>query len=314
MKEKIVKRLFNVIPMLFFISIISFLLMHLAPGDPIQAYITPKMSAVDIERVRHNMGLDQPIYIQYFKWLINAVQGNLGYSLINHRPVATVIFDRIPNTILITLTALILSLIIAIPVGLISGYNKNPVLDNVLNVIAYIGISIPSFWFAMMLIYIFSLKLNLLPSIGMRTIGVDTTVDLIKHMIMPVIVLSYYNVCVFTRYIRSSTIGQLNEDYVLTQYAYGASAKEVLFKHVFKNTLLPIITIFAMSLPQLVTGAFITETIFGWPGMGQLGVTAIFGYDYPVVMGITMISSVVLIIGNLIADILYQVVDPRIKH
>lgn len=314
MKEKIVKRLFNVIPMLFFISIISFLLMHLAPGDPIQAYITPKMSAVDIERVRHNMGLDQPIYIQYFKWLINAAQGNLGYSLINHRPVATVIFDRIPNTILITLTALILSLIIAIPVGLISGYNKNSVLDNVLNVIAYIGISIPSFWFAMMLIYIFSLKLNLLPSIGMRTIGVDTTVDLIKHMIMPVIVLSYYNVCVFTRYIRSSTIGQLNEDYVLTQYAYGASAKEVLFKHVFKNTLLPIITIFAMSLPQLVTGAFITETIFGWPGMGQLGVTAIFGYDYPVVMGITMISSVVLIIGNLIADILYQVVDPRIKH
>ncbi|GAA3663416.1 ABC transporter permease [Asaccharospora irregularis] len=314
MKEKIVKRLFNVIPMLFFISIISFLLMHLAPGDPIQAYITPKMSAVDIERVRHNMGLDQPIYIQYFKWLINAVQGNLGYSLINHRPVATVIFDRIPNTILITLTALILSLIIAIPVGLISGYNKNSVLDNVLNVIAYIGISIPSFWFAMMIIYIFSLKLNLLPSIGMRTIGVDTTVDLIKHMIMPVIVLSYYNVCVFTRYIRSSTIGQLNEDYVLTQYAYGASAKEVLFKHVFKNTLLPIITIFAMSLPQLVTGAFITETIFGWPGMGQLGVTAIFGYDYPVVMGITMISSVVLIIGNLIADILYQVVDPRIKH
>lgn len=314
MKEKIVKRLFNVIPMLFFISIISFLLMHLAPGDPIQAYITPKMSAVDIERVRHNMGLDQPIYIQYFKWLINAVQGNLGYSLINHRPVATVIFDRIPNTILITLTALILSLIIAIPVGLISGYNKNSVLDNVLNVIAYIGISIPSFWFAMMLIYIFSLKLNLLPSIGMRTIGVDTTVDLIKHMIMPVIVLSYYNVCVFTRYIRSSTIGQLNEDYVLTQYAYGASAKEVLFKHVFKNTLLPIITIFAMSLPQLVTGAFITETIFGWPGMGQLGVTAIFGYDYPVVMGITMISSVVLIIGNLIADILYQIVDPRIKH
>lgn len=314
MKEKIVKRLFNVIPMLFFISIISFLLMHLAPGDPIQAYITPKMSAVDIERVRHNMGLDQPIYVQYFKWLINAVQGNLGYSLINHRPVATVIFDRIPNTILITLTALILSLIIAIPVGLISGYNKNSVLDNVLNVIAYIGISIPSFWFAMMLIYIFSLKLNLLPSIGMRTIGVDTTVDLIKHMIMPVIVLSYYNVCVFTRYIRSSTIGQLNEDYVLTQYAYGASAKEVLFKHVFKNTLLPIITIFAMSLPQLVTGAFITETIFGWPGMGQLGVTAIFGYDYPVVMGITMISSVVLIIGNLIADILYQVVDPRIKH
>jgi peptide/nickel transport system permease protein len=166
----------------------------------------------------------------------------------------------------------------------------------------------------MILIYTFSVKLGVLPSVGMRSAGVNTTIDLIKHMIMPTIVLSYYNLCVFTRYIRSSTIGQLREDYVLTQRAYGATTKEILFKHVLKNTLLPVITIFAMALPQLITGAFITETIFGWPGMGQLGVNAIFGYDYPVVMGITIFSSLMLILGNLLADILYQLVDPRIKQ
>ena len=165
----------------------------------------------------------------------------------------------------------------------------------------------------MMLIYVFSIKLNIFPSVGMRTIGVDTTLDLINHLILPVTVLSFYNLSVYIRYIRSSTIEQLKQDYVTTQYAYGASTKDILFKHVLKNTLLPVITIFGMSLPSIFTGAFITETIFGWPGMGQLGVNAIFGYDYPVVMGITLFSSAMLIIGNLIADILYAMVDPRIK-
>jgi len=288
--------------------------MKMAPGDPLQAYITPQMNPDDIERIRKSMGLDQPIIVQYFKWLINALQGNLGYSMVNHRPVIQVILERIPNTLIITLTALIISILVAIPVGLYAGYKKNSIIDNILNVVSYIGISIPSFWFAMILIYLFSVKLGLLPSVGMRTAGINTTIDLVRHMIMPVIVLSYYNLCVFTRYIRSSTIGQLREDYVLTQRAYGATTKEILFKHVLKNSLLPVITIFAMALPQLVTGAFITETIFGWPGMGQLGVNAIFGYDYPVVMGITMISSLMLILGNLLADILYQLVDPRIKQ
>ncbi|MBU5308223.1 ABC transporter permease [Clostridioides mangenotii] len=314
MKDKIIKRAISIIPMLLFISILTFTLMHLAPGDPLQAYITPQMSAVDIEKVRHNMGLDQPILVQYFKWLINTLKGDFGYSMVTHRPVVTMIAERIPNTLLITVGALVISIVIAIPLGLISGYKKNSIVDNVLNVISYIGISIPSFWFAMILIYTFSVKLNLLPSIGMRTAGVNTTADLIKHMIMPTIVLSYYNLCVFTRYIRSSTISQLKEDYVLTQRAYGSSTAEILFNHVLKNTLLPVITIMAMTLPQLVTGAFITETIFGWPGMGQLGVSSIFGYDYPVVMGITMISSLMLIVGNLAADILYQLVDPRIKQ
>ncbi|GAA0091286.1 ABC transporter permease [Paraclostridium bifermentans] len=313
MKEKIIKRLLNMIPMLFFITIISFILMHLAPGDPLQAYISPDMNVEDIERIRESLGLNDPIIVQYFKWLFNTIQGNLGYSMVNSKPVLDLILERLGPTILLSGSALIISIMISIPVGLISGYKKNSIIDKVLNVVSYIGISIPSFWFAMMLIYVFSIKLNIFPSVGMRTIGVDTTLDLINHLILPVTVLSFYNLSVYIRYIRSSTIEQLKQDYVTTQYAYGASTKDILFKHVLKNTLLPVITIFGMSLPSIFTGAFITETIFGWPGMGQLGVNAIFGYDYPVVMGITLFSSAMLIIGNLIADILYAMVDPRIK-
>lgn len=313
MKEKIIKRLLNMIPMLFFITIISFILMHLAPGDPLQAYISPDMNVEDIERIRESLGLNDPIILQYFKWLFNTIQGNLGYSMVNSKPVLDLILERLGPTILLSGSALVISIMISIPVGLISGYKKNSIIDKVLNVVSYIGISIPSFWFAMMLIYVFSIKLNIFPSVGMRTIGVDTTLDLINHLILPVTVLSFYNLSVYIRYIRSSTIEQLKQDYVTTQYAYGASTKDILFKHVLKNTLLPVITIFGMSLPSIFTGAFITETIFGWPGMGQLGVNAIFGYDYPVVMGITLFSSAMLIIGNLIADILYAMVDPRIK-
>ncbi|MEN2257689.1 ABC transporter permease [Paraclostridium benzoelyticum] len=313
MKEKIIKRLLNMIPMLFFITIISFILMHLAPGDPLQAYISPDMNVEDIERIRESLGLNDPIIVQYFKWLFNTIQGNLGYSMVNSKPVLDLILERLGPTILLSGSALVISIMISIPVGLISGYKKNSIIDKVLNVVSYIGISIPSFWFAMMLIYVFSIKLNIFPSVGMRTIGVDTTLDLINHLILPVTVLSFYNLSVYIRYIRSSTIEQLKQDYVTTQYAYGASTKDTLFKHVLKNTLLPVITIFGMSLPSIFTGAFITETIFGWPGMGQLGVNAIFGYDYPVVMGITLFSSAMLIIGNLIADILYAMVDPRIK-
>lgn len=313
MKEKIIKRLLNMIPMLFFITIISFILMHLAPGDPLQAYISPDMNVEDIERIRESLGLNDPIILQYFKWLFNTIQGNLGYSMVNSKPVLDLILERLGPTILLSGSALVISIMISIPVGLISGYKKNSIIDKVLNVVSYIGISIPSFWFAMMLIYVFSIKLNIFPSVGMRTIGVDTTLDLINHLILPVTVLSFYNLSVYIRYIRSSTIEQLKQDYVITQYAYGASTKDILFKHVLKNTLLPVITIFGMSLPSIFTGAFITETIFGWPGMGQLGVNAIFGYDYPVVMGITLFSSAMLIIGNLIADILYAMVDPRIK-
>lgn len=314
MRRLIVKRMLQTIPMLIAISIVSFLLIKLAPGDPVQAYITPEMGPTDIERIRENLGLNDPIHIQYIRWLKNVLKGDLGYSLVNHRPVLIQIKERLPATIGLMSTSLIFSMIVGIIVGLLSAANQNKLFDRIVTLISYLGISIPSFWFAMMLIFLLSLKLKLLPSIGMRTIGVHSTWDLIKHAIMPTLVLSIQNIAVIARYIRSSTISQLKEDYVIVQLAAGASRNEILYKYVLKNAISPVITILGMSLPSLVSGAFITESIFGWPGMGQLGVTAIFSYDYPLIMAITMFSSLILILGNLLSDVLYSVVDPRIKE
>ncbi|WPC42990.1 ABC transporter permease [Clostridium sp. JS66] len=313
MFKLIIKRVLQAIPMLIFISIVSFLLIKLAPGDPIQSFITPKMSANDIERIRHNLGLDKPIYIQYFLWLLNVLKGNLGYSIISYKPVLGEIVQRLPATLGLMASSLIISVILGIILGLISAFYKNKFIDNVITTLSYIGISIPSFWFAMILIYIFALKLHWLPSIGMHTTGINSIIDILKHGIMPCAVLCLQNLAIITRYIRSNAITQLSEDYVIVAIAKGLSRKEVLYKHVLKNTVLPIITILGMSLPDLVSGAFITETVFGWPGMGRLGITSIFKFDYPIIMAITMFSSLLLIIGNLLADILYGIVDPRIR-
>lgn len=314
MLKMIFKRLIQAIPILIFISIVSFLLIKLAPGDPVQTFVTPRMSENDIIRIRHNMGLDKPIYIQYFCWLANILKGDFGYSLINNRPVLTQMMERIPATLGLMGSSLLISVVLGSILGLISGAYKNRAVDTILTVLSYIGISIPSFWFAMILIYLFALKLHILPSVGMHTIGVPTSIgDVIKHGIMPCAVLSVQNLAVITRYIRSNTITQLNEEYVSVAVSKGLSKWEILYKHVLKNALLPVITIIGMSLPELVSGAFITETVFGWPGMGRLGITAIFSFDYPIIMAITMFSSLLLIIGNLLADVAYSIVDPRIR-
>ncbi|MBB6632307.1 ABC transporter permease [Clostridium algidicarnis] len=313
MARYIFKRTLQAIPMLIFISILSFLLIKMAPGDPVRSYVTPNMSAEDVERVRVNLGLDKPVPMQYVAWLKNVLKGDFGYSLINYRPVSHQIKERIPATLLLMGTSLITAIIFGIIFGLIAAYNKNKWIDNIISIISYIGISIPSFWFAMILIVIFSQKLRLLPSVGMHTIGINSTLDVIKHTIMPATVLSFQNFAVITRYIRSKAITEMKEDYVRTAIGKGVSSRKVFGTHILKNTLLPIITIIGMSLPNLIAGAFITETIFGWPGMGRLGINAIFSFDYPLIMAITMISALMLILGNLIADILYGVVDPRIK-
>jgi len=313
LKKNILRRVLQSIPLLWFISVVSFALIKLAPGDPVNSFVTPNMSAEDVERIRHSLGLDQPVIMQYFIWLKNVLQGNFGYSLTNHRPVLELILERLPATIGLMGSALFLSLIIAIPLSIIAASRKNKLLDRGIGMISYIGISIPSFWFGIMLIYIFAVKLHWLPSMGMRTIGVDSFWDIVKHGILPCAVLTFINVSMYSRYIRSQAISQLEEDYVQIQYAYGATKRSVLWRHVLKNVLLPIITILGMSFADLIAGAFITESVFSWPGMGSLGITAVFGLDYPVIMGITMFSSFMLVIGNLVADILYSVVDPRIK-
>ena len=272
------------------------------------------MTQQEIDELRVDLGLDGTIAEQYLAWLSNICRGNWGNSLINHQPVAKQIFEKLPATLLLMGTSFVLSILMSIPLGLVSGMKKNKAADQFISIFAYIGISIPAFWLALMLIIIFSLNLHWLPSNGMRTVGSNSVLDILWHLILPGIVLSVGNTAVFTRYIRSNTITQLEEEYVLTAKAKGVSKRRIMTGHVLKNCLLPIITIAGMNLASLVTGSFIIESVFGWPGMGTLGMSAINSRDYPMIMGFTMLSCVILIIGNFIADLLYGVADPRIKQ
>lgn len=314
MAKHIAKRLFQLIPVLLLVSIFSFLIIHFAPGDPLNMYIRPDMTQEEMDTLRANLGLDGTIVDQYLGWLNNVLHGNLGNSLTNSgQPVADRILEVLPNTILLMGTSLVLSFVISIPLGLIAGLKKNQWPDQIISFFSYIGISIPSFWFGLILIIVFSLVLKVLPGSGIHTIGDDSLLDLIRHLIMPSLVLSVGNVATFTRYIRSATISQLEEEYVLTAKAKGVSQRGILFSHVLKNCLLPVITLAGMRFSSLVTGSFIVESVFGWPGMGTLGMSAINNLNYPMIMGFTMLSCLLLIVGNLIADLLYYVADPRIK-
>lgn len=314
MVKMILKRLAQSIPMIITISIVSFLLIRVAPGDPVRALVTPESSFEDIERIREAMGLNDNYLVQYARWAKAVLQGDFGYSFSNHRPVLEQIVERLPQTLGLMVSALIISLVIGTIIGIISAMNNGGVFDKIFTFLSYVGISIPSFWFAMILIHILSLKLGWLPSIGMRTLGVETTTDLIKHSIMPVLTLSISDTATISRYVRARVVSELKEDYVMTEKAQGFSKTDLFFKSILKNSLLPIITILGMGLPRLISGAFITESIFGWPGLGQLGMNAIFKYDYPLIMATTMFASLLLIFGNLLSDILYMIVDPRIKE
>ncbi|WP_343118859.1 ABC transporter permease [Clostridioides difficile] len=313
MLKLILNRVKILIPMLILISILSFGLLELAPGDPADAYINPLMSAQDIENIRVNMGLDKPVYIRYLNWLKNTLSGNLGISYINHMPVTEQIMEKMGNTFILMGTSLIFSILVAIPLGIFLAVNKNSITSKISSIFNYIGVSIPSFWIGMILISIFSVKLNIFPSGGMHTIGNDSIGDLVKHLVLPVITLGLYNTAIFTNYVEASVNEQLKKQYVVTARAKGLSEKVILFKHVLKNSLTSLVTILGMSIQKLVTGAFVTEVVFSWPGMGRLMIDSIFSKDYTVIMAITMLSALFLILGNLVADILYLLIDPKIK-
>ncbi|UUC41367.1 ABC transporter permease [Clostridioides difficile] len=313
MLKLILNRVKVLIPMLILISILSFGLLELAPGDPADAYINPLMSAQDIENIRVNMGLDKPVYVRYLSWLKNTLSGNLGISYINHMPVTEQIMEKMGNTFILMGTSLIFSILVAIPLGIFLAVNKNSITSKISSIFNYIGVSIPSFWIGMILISIFSVKLNIFPSGGMHTIGNDSIGDLVKHLVLPVITLGLYNTAIFTNYVEASVNEQLKKQYVVTARAKGLSEKVILFKHVLKNSLTSLVTILGMSIQKLVTGTFVTEVVFSWPGMGRLMIDSIFSRDYTVIMAITMLSALFLILGNLVADILYLLIDPKIK-
>lgn len=313
MLKYIIKRIINAIPLLIIITIICFTLISLAPYDAIDAMTTPKMSEELVALIRQKYGYDQPLFIRYFRWLNGLLGGNFGYSIVNGTSIYNDLISRIPNTIKLVLPSYATAYLLAIVLGLVAGANRGKRIDKIIDGFASVSLAIPTFWIGMLLIYIFGYKLRLLPLLGMNTIGSNDLVDYLKHFIMPYIVLTFAYLPGNIRYVRSSTISQFSEDYVMVQKAFGASRGEIIFKHVSKNVLLPIVTRLGMALPALVTGAVITESVFSWPGIGPYFVKAVQGMDYPVIMVILVLSSTLVILGNLLSDVLYCVIDPRIR-
>ena len=314
MAKYIGKRILNAIPMILIITVLCFFLINLAPYDAIDSMTTPKMSEEMVNMIKQKYGYDKPVYVQYIRWLGGVISGNFGYSIVNGTDIFSDLMIRIPNTLKLVFPSYFTAYVLAMLLGLYSGFHKGKRADKIIDGIASIGIATPTFWIAMLLIYLFGYKLNLLPILGMNTVGVNSTADYLRHFIMPYLVLVIAFLPDNLRYVRSSTISQLSEDYVMVQNAFGASRREIMFNHVGKNVLLPIITKLGMALPTLVTGAVITETVFSWPGVGPYFIKAIQGMDYPIIMAVLLLSSVLVILGNLISDILYCLIDPRIQE
>ena len=314
MKKYWITKLAQLLVVMLLISFFSYGVIYAAPGDISDVYVRADMTQEQRDAVRESLGMDKSMPEQYLAWLGKAVKGDLGISLVNKASVTQQFIDRLPATLLLMGTSLILALILAIPLGLIAGIKKNTWIDNLISGISYIGMSMPSFWLGMLLIILFTAELHILPSSGMHTIGSESAWDTFKHLIMPGITLSLANLATFIRYIRTNAVGQMSEEYVLTAKAKGTSAKGILFGHVMRNTLLPIITLVGMNLATLVCGSFIVESVFGWPGIGTLTMTAIRSRDYPIIMAYVLLSGFILVVGNFVADILYMVVDPRIRR
>lgn len=319
MKKFVLKRFLQMFLVWILVSIFSFSIIYFAPGDPLYIYMTPgatghKMTDEEMGRMRESLGLNGNVVEQYVSWAEKLVHGNLGISINNKQPVLDQILEKLPCTVGLMGSSLVLSLLIAIPLGLIAGTYKNKLVDNIISGLTYLGISVPAFWLGIVLIILFSMKLGLLPSSGMRTIGVNSAWDVIKHGILPAVVLGLNNMAVFVRYIRSNTITQMEEEYVQTAISKGISNRGIMYGQVLKNCMLPIITVVGSRFGTLVTGSFIIESVFAWPGLGTLGMSAINNRDYPMIMGITMFSCTILLLGNFLADILYGFADPRIKQ
>ncbi|EKQ50197.1 MULTISPECIES: ABC transporter permease [unclassified Clostridium] len=318
MKKYVFRRLIQSIPVLLGISIIVFILVKLQPGDPFSSMMDPNLTQEMQKKMLDELGYNDPILIQYFKWLLRALQGNLGYSIQFKQPVLSVISSRLGNTVVLSLCSMVLSILIAIPCGVVSATKQRTKTDYVVTVFAFMGLSIPSFFFGMLLIKIFSVDLGWFPISGMVSTGVNlkgwaAAFDIARHMILPMIVLALINTASLMRYTRSEMIEILKIDYIRTARAKGVRRRNIIYQHALKNELLPLITVVTMQVPSLLSGALLTETIFVWPGIGRLNFNAVMSRDYPLIMGIVMMVAVISLFTNLIADILYAIIDKRVN-
>jgi peptide/nickel transport system permease protein len=322
MLRYIAKRLLFMIPLLFGITVICFTVMHLAPGSPtdLQTQMNPRASVEMKERLRAMYDLDKPLPEQYIRWVGKLAVLDLGVSFsTDRRPVADKILERLPITILLNVLSLLLILVVAIPLGVLSAVRQDSLFDRVAGVVVFIGFAVPTFWLALLLMILFGVHLGWLPISGIRSLNSEylppgmALWDLIRHLILPVLLAAFGGLAGLSRYMRANMLEVIRQDYILTARAKGLSERVVIYRHALRNALLPVITILGLSVPGLIGGSVIFETIFAIPGMGQLFYMAVMARDYPVVMGILFIGAVLTLFGNLIADVSYALADPRIR-
>ena len=309
----IIKRLFTTIPTVFGVSVIVFTLIHLIPGDPVATMLGLEADPAIIEQQRQQLGLDRPLLEQYLRWVGNVLQGDLGRSIRGNQPVFSLVTEKMPATLELSFAALIVSLLVAIPTGILSAVYKDTWVDHLSTLIALFGVSVPGFWLGLILIYIFSLKLGLVPPGGYSPFLGNPEMNL-RYLLLPAISLGSGLAGIVARMVRATMLDVLSYDYIRVARAKGLAERVVVTKHALKNTLIPIITIVGLQIGVLLGGAVVIETVFAWPGVGKLTVDAILGRDFPVVQGATFLIAVALILVNLLIDITYAVVDPRIRY
>ncbi len=318
----VLKRLLLIPPMVLLISLVTLGVMHLAPGDPasLRYGLNPQVAGTARARLRDLYGLNRPFLVQYGLWLQRVVRLDLDRSFVDNRPVRVLIRERLGATILLNAAALGVILLLALPIGVVAAARRGTLFDRATGFLVFLGYSAPTFWVALLLILLFGVVLRALPVSGMRPWYVpflppgEQVRDLLRHLVLPVAATAFGGLAGLSRYSRSSMLQALSQDYIRTARAKGLSRSAVVWKHALKNALLPVVTILGLSLPSLIGGSVIFETIFSWPGMGRLGYNAIMNYDYPVVMGVGLLSAFLTLAGILISDVVYAWVDPRIRY
>ena len=316
MPAYLLRRVVQLVPLVLGITVVLFAVIQAAPGGPEGAllesgrFIDPAV----IEAYRQRLGVDQPVPVQYVRWLGAALTGDLGISFSTTRPVASMIAERLPATIELMGASFLLAALLAFGLGILSAVRQYGWTDQLATGVSFLGIAMPAFWFALILQLVFAVRLGWLPAAGTETVGDTSLRDHLAHLVLPATVLAFRNVAGWSRYLRSSLIGALRTDYVRTARAKGLPERAVVGKHALRNALIPVVSIMALDLAGLFSGAVITETIFAWPGIGRLFVQAMFARDYPLLMGILLLGSVMVVVFNLVADLLYGVLDPRVRY
>jgi peptide/nickel transport system permease protein len=300
--------------LLLLVSAIGFALLHLIPGGPLSQFaLNPGMTQADLDRIAHQMGLDRPLPLQYLEWLRHMVIGDWGRSYRDQQPVLSVISSHLGATLELMISSTLLAIVLGTWVGVLGAIRRYSAADYLATIGAMIALSIPTFWFGLVAIYIFSVRLAWLPAGNIATIGGGSPLDLLRHLAMPCVVLALVTVATWSRYMRSAMLDVVSQDYIRTARAKGLSPRRVLIRHALRNAMLPMITLAGLQVPTLLGGALVTETVFTWPGMGRLFLDSLGYRDYPVIMGLLIVSALLTLAGNLLADILYVAADPRMR-